>query len=284
MNKIAVLITSHNRKEKTMHCLSALFSCELSSWTIQVYLVDDGSSDGTSDMVKEKFPHVMIIRGTGDLFWAGGMRLAWEVASSGDPDGYLLLNDDTILYKDALATLLETHLAIIQKYGIRGISIGSTCDPDSGEFTYGGFKLKNKITSHVAAVQPDPNKMRRCDMANANIMLIPKEVALKVGELSKAFTHSLADFDYTLRASRAGIPVMVCKSYCGTCVNDHGNSWVSADQPLQARINYLKDAKHLAYQEYLHYMKIHFPLYWPVSFVMLWLKALVPGLWDRFKT
>ena len=45
MNKIAAILTCHNRKEKTLACLHSLFSIIS---TIDVFLVDDGSTDGTS--------------------------------------------------------------------------------------------------------------------------------------------------------------------------------------------------------------------------------------------
>ena len=47
MNQIAVLITCHNRKEKTLHCLQNLYK---QSITCDVYLVDDGSIDGSSEL------------------------------------------------------------------------------------------------------------------------------------------------------------------------------------------------------------------------------------------
>ena len=47
MNTIAVLITSFNRKNSTLKCLGKLFSQNLKEYYLGVYLVDDGSTDGT---------------------------------------------------------------------------------------------------------------------------------------------------------------------------------------------------------------------------------------------
>jgi GT2 family glycosyltransferase len=75
MQYIAILITCYNRKEKTLSCLAALFNCIVpDGYGFDVFLVDDGSTDGTSDAIKEGFTQVNIIQGNGNLFWNRGMH------------------------------------------------------------------------------------------------------------------------------------------------------------------------------------------------------------------
>src|SRR5690242_187901 len=93
--KVAVLITSHNRRETTLRCLRCLVEqrgCE--ALDVQTYLVDDGCTDGTASAVRNAFPTVTILQADGSLFWAGGMRAAFAEAAKSDPDFYLWLNDD----------------------------------------------------------------------------------------------------------------------------------------------------------------------------------------------
>ena len=81
MINIAVLITCHNRKNKTIRCLNNIFNQKYKgNIKFKVFLVDDNSSDGTNKAIKSLFPLVKIIKGNGNLFWAGGMRLAWKKA------------------------------------------------------------------------------------------------------------------------------------------------------------------------------------------------------------
>ncbi|PHK28356.1 hypothetical protein VF13_40810, partial [Nostoc linckia z16] len=110
MKKIAVLITSHNRKEKTVACLHALFNCSIpTGYQINIFLVDDGSTDGTAEKVMFTFPAVRIINGNGDLYWNRGMHLAWRTALKSDTyDYFLWLNDDVTLFKTALEQLIVT--------------------------------------------------------------------------------------------------------------------------------------------------------------------------------
>jgi len=284
MNRISVLLTCHNRKDKTLSCLTSLYNCIIpAGYTFDVYLVDDASTDGTADAVKEKFLQVKILHGSGNLFWAGGMRLAWSEALKQNYDGYLLLNDDTILYPIALIELLNAHNYSLENYKKRGIYVGTTNDPDTNEYTYGGQKIVNRITGKSIVVKPQNEMIQPCDIANGNILYVSKNVIETIGILSDKFTHLLADFDYTLTASKQDIPVLVCADYCGVCVNDHAKNWISKDYSLSERIKYLKNPKHLAYNEYLFYIWRHFPLYWPTSFLKLWAKTLFPSIWDKFK-
>lgn len=75
MNKrIAVLLTVFNRRETTLTCLESLFSGSVpEGYSIEVYLTDDGCTDGTTDAVRERFPDVRIVAGDGSLYWNRGM-------------------------------------------------------------------------------------------------------------------------------------------------------------------------------------------------------------------
>ena len=68
MINLAVLITCHNRRAKTIKCLKALFNqVDNNNIRIKVFLVDDGSTDKTSKEVTNLFPEVVIIQGHPDL-------------------------------------------------------------------------------------------------------------------------------------------------------------------------------------------------------------------------
>ena len=284
MKNISVLITCHNRREKTLTCLKSLFLAYLpEGYHISVFLVDDGSTDGTGEAVKNKFPRVNVSQGNGNLFWAGGMRLAWQEASKFNYDSYLLLNDDTILYSHAINLLIDAHTYALEKFNQGGIYVGSTKDPVTKEFTYGGHKLLSKISSRSQPVKPQAGIIKSCDFANGNILLVSNNVFGSIGILSDKFTHSVADYDYTLTATKKGIPLLVCSDYCGACADDHGKNWLPGSYPVSERIKYLRSPKQLAYREYLFYIKRHFPFYWPISFLTLWAKTLFPQIWDKFK-
>lgn len=279
--KIAVLLTVFNRKQKTLACLESLQQQELPpNVNIEVFLTDDGSSDGTTEAITSHFPCTHVYRGTGKMFWAGGMRHAWKNALSTNPDFYLLLNDDTMLDRRAVSILLDTSTNA-GRSPVPSIAIGSTCN-EGGSLSYGGWKLGSRVFWKSRRVYSEV-KHTECDFGNANIMLVPHEVVSRIGILSDRFTHSLADFDYTLRAKKIGFKLRVPPGFLGNCTDDHDKNWKSRQVPLGERIAYLKSPKGLAYREYLHFIQQHFPLSYPSAFVKLWLKTFFPFIWDTFR-
>src|SRR4051812_3286751 len=112
--RIAVLLTCYNRKTKTLAFLDSLL-CQyaLKALQVDVYLLDDGSTDGTSAAVAQKYPAVKIVAGTGSLFWAGGMRAIWQHAMAQNTyDLFWLFNDDVVLFDDAIDNLLKCYIKL----------------------------------------------------------------------------------------------------------------------------------------------------------------------------
>lgn len=283
--EVAVLLTCYNRKAQTIACLGSLFEATIpEDLHLDIYLTDDGSTDGTGDAVKELYPRITLLKGSGNLFWAGGMRLAWTTALQTKPyDAFLLINDDVRLQRDFMINLMKTEEYSLRKRGKTGIYCGTTVDGKSGDVSYGGSRITtNHIVMRSKLLIPK-NKPQECQIANANILWVSKEVVDQIGILDDRFTHGIADYDYSLRAHKENIPVYVAANVCGICTDDHGKSWKKGDLPLRERIAYLKSPKGLAYNEYLYYIRRHFPMFFPYSFVMLWMKTFFPFFWDRLK-
>jgi GT2 family glycosyltransferase len=215
---IAALMTCHNRKQKTLDSLKSLYSQSIGAQvSLAVYLVDDGSTDGTAAAVKECYPQVIPIQGDGNLFWNGGMRMAFAAALDRDYDYYLWLNDDTLLYPGAIAGLLQTADDVSAQGDDRAVIVGSTCDPETGLFTYGGLVRGHWYRPLRFPLVEPGDAPKRCDTLNGNCVLIPRSVAEVVGNLDPAFTHYMGDLDYGLRTQKQGCTVWIAPSYVGTC-------------------------------------------------------------------
>jgi GT2 family glycosyltransferase len=111
--RIAVLLTCHNRVERTLACLASLVAQSWKTGEIKVVLVDAGSVDGTVEQVRRHHPAVAIVEQSPDLYWNGGMRVALAHAHEFDPDYYLWLNDDVELDPDAVQRLLECDRQLV---------------------------------------------------------------------------------------------------------------------------------------------------------------------------
>jgi GT2 family glycosyltransferase len=251
-----------------------------------VYLVDDGSTDGTSAAVRASFPEVKIIAGTGSLYWCGGMRLAWLEAMREDYDYYLWLNDDTRLYPHALTTLLKLERAIETKAGRPAIVTGATCHPTSLETTYGGV-MRESRWKPMSFLMVIPNgKPQQCDTIHGNCVLVPREIALRLGNLSDAYTHGIGDFDYGLRAQKAGYACWLTSEHVGTCARRAlSGSMHDPALPVEERIEKMHRPTGLPpAEEWMHFTRHHAGCLWPVYWARTWVRMFCPRLWVLLRT
>ncbi len=217
MKDIAVLITSHNRKNLTLNCLSKLYkqSGIDKLFTIDVFLVNDASSDGTVDAVKKHYKKVKIINGNGNLYWNRGMHLAWKTASKIKKyDFFMWLNDDVSLYEYSIVHLLDCSKISLYKSIICGVFETSY---NSHEISYGGGNIINGVY-HPNEIETD--KLQLCTIINGNCVLIPFYVFKIVGYNDPIFPHSLGDHDYVLRAKKLHIKTFSSIKFIGKCKRD----------------------------------------------------------------
>ena len=280
MRTIAVLFTCFNRKDKTLNALKSVFNAHnlvKDTIAIKVYLTDDGSTDGTGDAVRKNYPEVNVLQGNGQLYWAGGMRNSWKAASTKPYDAYLLLNDDTEVFDTLFKELLETHSHCVNTYQQGGLYVGPTIDSLSQNISYGGYVFTNKFLAQYQRVIPNKKYPQECELGNANILLAHKDAVQKIGMLSEGYTHGMADFDYTLKAKKSKVPVLITANVLGSCTNDHTNPYLTFHQlSLKERIKKLYHPLGLDFKSQLNYMKRNFLYRLPFVYIAGWLKVLFP--------
>lgn len=280
---IAVLITSFNRRELTLKSLSSLYKQQLAPDAhFTVFLVNDGCTDGTPEAVSSIFPDVRILHGDGSLFWNGGMRKAFEAAMRESFDGYLFLNDDTILYDDALLNLIACARSWLAS-GKPAIVVGSTKSSITGMHSYGGVaKCEYGFMLSLEKVLPLASSSITCDAMNGNIVLIPAEIARVVGNLEERFRHQFGDLDYGLRASKAGFNIVVAPDHAGECnPNSSTGSWRDPSMPFAKRWKHLLSPKGVPFREWLLFTRRHYGCRWPYYAVSPYFMTIASSLLSR---
>lgn len=293
---IAVLLTCFNRKDKTCACLNNLYLA-LDAYnsndskypiSLEVFLVDDGCTDGTADAIIAEFHDrdIHIIQGTGFLFWAGGMRLAWREAYKQHKkwDFYLLLNDDTDIFTDSFSLLMQTHEYSMAHYGRCGIYSGATCAKSNRELcTYGGDVWVSRFKAVSKRLSPSGTP-QMCDIANANILLVPSGVVDEIGFFCEDYQHGYADYDYTMRARKSNIPVLLTPEYCGMCDNDHAKQQDEANRicamSFAERRRYFNNPVHSS-RDYLRFIYNTSPMRYPMVLVGRFLNLYCPRLYYK---
>ncbi len=282
--RVCALLTCFNRRDQTLACLRALSaSTGLQGVQLDAVLVDDGCTDGTAEAVAAEFAWVRVLRVHAQeeaLFWCRGMHRAFSAALESGHDHYLWLNDDTLLAPDALARLLATSAQLRTEVGAAVIVVGSTRDAATGVVTYGGERRPSAWRPfRVERLQP-ARTAQRCDSMTGNIVLIPADVALRVGNIDAVFEHSMGDTDYALRARRQGVQVWADAGTHGLCSdNSPVGTWCDASQPLRVRWRDMLGRKGLPWRSWLVFTRRHAGPLWPVHFASPYVKVLAQGLW-----
>lgn len=272
MQRVAILLTVHNRRETTLRCLENCWH-QIDAmktggqYDFTVWLVDDGSTDGTWEAVEELFPQTRLVAGDGSLYWNQGMRLAWDSAAKEDYDFYLWLNDDTLMNEGTLAAIMENsefvrHRAII----------ACTAANSAGVITYGGRNKARKLMT------PDPVIPVPCHLFNGNLVLVPRAVYKVLGNLDPVYSHTFGDFDYAVRAHKHGIPCVLAPGILAVCDRDHGlERWRDGAYTLKERFRYLHTPKGRPPKEQFIYDYRETGLIWAVvHFISIHFKVLFP--------
>jgi len=257
---ICIIVTTFNRRDTTRRFLESLMQ-ELQKFrpSATVVLVDDASSDGTIEMVSKEFPKIVLLHGTGHLYWAGGVRLAINHLSTSLNDfrGILLLNDDVVLADGSISSMIrnaESYDALI----------GGTVVTYSGEIESSGSSLglicKPKVKLKVAN-----GKVQDCDLLPGHIMYIPMWVYQKLGGFDNDLPYRFIDLEFSLRAKRAGIRVLLAPAVVAFTkeVHNYYKETSSKRGTLPDLVKtILLDPKGPYWRESIHYLRKVSPLLW----------------------
>lgn len=280
--RLCALLTCFNRADKTLASLAALeVAAAEVGWALSAVLVDDGSTDGTAERVRARFPWVQVEQHQGaPLFWCRGMHRAMVLGAAQDPDFLLLLNDDTMLYPQALQVMrgclppaTDPRLALV---------VGSTQDGVTHRHSYGGERTRAPGRPLSFVLVPPTGQCQEVQTFNGNVVLLPRAVVQKVGLLDPVFEHAMGDIDYGLRARKLGVRLLLAPGFQGACSNNPVvGSFNDASLPLRKRWLHLLGRKGLPWRSWLVLTRRHGGWRWPAYFAWPYVRVLLEGVRGR---
>jgi GT2 family glycosyltransferase len=107
--KVFVLILSYNGKKWLEDCVPSVMAMDYPNY--EVVVIDNGSTDGTSEYLQIKFPQVHTVAINPNVGYARGFDAGLEYAASRGAEYFLVMNNDTIIDRGALMALVETAIA-----------------------------------------------------------------------------------------------------------------------------------------------------------------------------
>lgn len=238
--QVNVLIPVHNRIDLTLECLDYL--AQQTYKDIKIIVVDDGSTDGTFERIKEKYQDVAVLRGDGNLWWTGAMCMGVEhvLKFAKEGDFILSLNNDTAFNPDFVESLVRTSI----QYGRAIVGPMQVDYHNRNNILDRGAWIDWKTYYFDVKTGLPENEKEICN-EHVNVlqgrgMLIPVEVFRKIGNFNKdRFPHYIADYDFTMRAFNAGIKLILSyKSIIYTRTDITGIS-IKEDRPLTLKEAYV---------------------------------------------
>jgi len=203
--KIGVVIPVFNRKFFTRECIQSLRGQTRS--VDLIIIVDDGSTDGTSEMLRDEFPEVIVLNGDGHLFWTASINLGIKHALSLGMDYILTMNNDTKATPSFVEKMVwgavQKPLALI---GALDIDMTTQQPYYGGEYIHWWTGTSTFLLNKLR--KDEQHGLHQVSLFPGRGLLIPKEVFIKIGLFEeKQLPHYMADYDFTLMANRNGFPV-----------------------------------------------------------------------------
>lgn len=221
--RVTALVCSHNRIKVTRAFIESLGKANIPERLVfELYCLDDGSIDGTGKFLREAVGADRVVIGSGQEYWAGGMRMLWEKISdsrlaSSFTDWLMVFNDDVVLDEDCFIRILA-HLDFYKLEPRNALAIALNVRmPNSEKVSYGGLRNLARVGGFYFKPVHTCQGVEHADTLNMNFALISAKALELVGFLDPVFTHHRADIDFGLRLRQAGGSVLVLPGSFGEC-------------------------------------------------------------------
>jgi GT2 family glycosyltransferase len=220
--RVAVVVPVHNGLRHTRGLLSELRRSDYDEAT--VVIVDDGSTDGTGEYLRERQPDVVVLRGSGDLWWSGAANVGCRYAIENGAEVLVLFNNDNV---EVSSNCITDLVHWVDRF--EGCASSVARMAHSGRLIHaGGFlrwpfrgiELRNAGEIYRAA-----DRVVECDWLPGTSLAFSADLFNQLhGFDESAFPQYCGDTDFTLRARAKGKPCLV--SYRSWIANDETSKGV----------------------------------------------------------
>ncbi len=211
---ISVVIVNYNVRDFLGNALTSL-SKALDGFQSEIFVVDNGSDDGSVEFLRNNFPHLHLIANTTNAGFAKANNQALVHAKG---KYLLLLNPDTVIQEDTIKVLIQ-FFATHPHVGMAGCKIlnpdGTLQLPCRRSFPTPWVAFtkvtglstlfpKSKLFARYNLTFLDPEQTYEVDAVSGSFMMLRREVYEKIGGLDETFFMYGEDLDWCFRVQQAG--------------------------------------------------------------------------------
>jgi GT2 family glycosyltransferase len=214
--KLSIIIINHNTCELLRTCLSSIYK-QTQNIVFEVIVVDNGSTDGSREMLAQDFPQVVTIFNDENKGFAAANNQGIRQAKG---ESVLLLNSDT----EILDRAIEKTISFMEQYPEASIAGCKLLNPDGtlqpscrsfpsawnlfaeATFLYLLFK-KTELFGGYHKSDFSHTETRQVDVVMGAFMMIRREVFEKAGLLDESYFMYTEETDFCYRARQFGFKV-----------------------------------------------------------------------------
>lgn len=205
---ISVVILNWNGKQDTLACLASLQECSYPH--LDIIVVDNGSTDGSAQILRAQFPYIHLIENPINSGFAEGNNIGIRAALAKNSDYIFLLNNDTIAAPD----LFEAFIATYEKHpsaGILGAKIYLYDKRDTLDHLGGMWNRKTAQFDFVGLrAKEEQTYSQEIDYVCGAAMMFKKEVFQTAGLFDSRFFLIWEESDLCFRAKKEGFQILTC--------------------------------------------------------------------------
>lgn len=276
LSKLSIVIVNYNTRKNVLACLDSIFKYK-SNQKFEVWVVDNGSTDGSADIIKKKFPQVKLVENRQNYLYTKANNQALARIRS---KYFLILNSDVLLSRNTLSYMID-FMELHPECGLSSLRHSDT-------------KGKTQLTTHhshtpvtqILLLPPlyrlfkwmptlkqfyytgwDRKDIHQVDVIPGSFMFGRTSLLKKIGYLDDKMSLFYSDSDYCERVRKAGYSIY----HVGTTqVTHHTSSTLSRFSRTHI--------EHESYRDMVVYYRKHFGTIWSYLIYLSTIIAIVSDL------
>lgn len=277
MPLVTVISINYNHSYDTIKCVESILKSKYNNF--HIFIIDNGSEEHDYKQLKECYENnemVSIIHIRKNVGYVGGVNKGLEEAAKKEPDYFLIMNNDTIIDKEAILALVETA----EKYSGNAIVSGKVYNmdkPDTLQYIGQWCRNHKKIDFPPYVKNGQEKDLGQYDnememaMLDDIFWLLPNNVFREVGYYSTNFFLYGEQNDYALRALKKGYKLIYTPK---AKIWHHHHLTTAVGKKESPAIDYWKAFSFLMLQ-YLHSNRKHFLIFYFKNLTKILTKVLL---------
>ena len=208
---VYIVVLNWNSWKDTVSCIDSLKKITYGNY--KILIVDNGSVDGSEEILKERFPELTLIQTGRNLGFAGGVNVGIKCALKEGADYILLLNNDTVVAPDFLDELVKVAERD-ERAGILCSKIYFYSEPDRIWYAGASFYSWIGFTVLRGCRRKDTGQFDTIEETEPTgcAMLLKRELCEKIGFFNEDYFCYYEDLEFGMRARRAGFKTLYVPS------------------------------------------------------------------------